>query len=235
MNILSTLLFLIFSLIWYCPIYKKQNGTKLSKGTVLLALLLGAIPGMIIVLILQVLLTKLFATFDLPIIWKNFIEAFLVAGVIEELVKFTFAKIVIGKNKKYQEIDYILIFGAVGLGFGICESLMDMNNILTSIVRGVFAYHVIWQYIMGRHYYAYKKTGSKFQGFIALAFPIVLHGINDFLAFMMSSSLEVDASGDESLIWVIGYIIFLLISIVITIITIRKNIKAAKNKRVIAQ
>lgn len=232
-------IFFIFIFVWYFPAYVKQGRPGKPAGKhYLFAILLGAVPVMLAALILQVALTQLYRVLGVSSGTLRYaLESFVSAAAAEELLKFFFAWLVIRRAGPERQIDYALLFGAVGMGFEITESLMGMDSVLAAVIRGVFAYHILWQFWMGLYYRKYRLAGeagnaSEKVKYFLLTFlvPIVLHGVNDFIAFMAEDAMN--ANNDNAMAyWTLGYIIYILFSVVYLIFTMKKIRKAVSESR----
>ena len=235
---MAFLVFAIFSFVWYYPAYKKQgNVDRLPGKAYRRAILFGIFPATILLLSAQLLLTYVRKLLPLGTVAHNLWEAFLSAAAVEEGVKFLFAWLVIRKFEPKRKIDYALIFAAVGMGYQIAESLMMMDGVVTALIRGIFAYHVLWQYWMGLYFFDYRQAKARGDEgaarkalLLSVGVPFLLHGLNDFIAFMNGAAVE---GGIETEIgaWVFAFLLFVIASIVYLIITMKKVFRAAKESR----
>lgn len=234
------LFFLLFAMIWYYPVWQKQGKLhRLSGKRFFLGLFLGAIPAMLICLILQTGIGILCSRLHFSSVITHLIDALICAALIEEGFKFFFAKITCKKSNANYRIDYVLLFGAVGLGFQIIESVMAIDGVLTAIIRGVLAYHIIWQFWMGYYYYDLldaKESGDKKKKakafFMTFIVPIFMHFACDFIAFMAVDAVNAeDLSGSGIETWAFAFVAFILFSIIFLFKTLKMVYKAAKEKR----
>ena len=138
--------------------------------------------------------------------WK----AFVVAGFSEELFKYIALYLLIWKSKEFNEkFDGIVYAVFVSLGFAAVENVMYVmgNGLSTGIMRAITAVpaHAIFGITMGFYFGLakfYKKERKRLRT-KALIYPIVLHGIYDFILF----------TGIEWLTIVfVGFVVFLYIS-----------------------
>ena len=189
---MGVILFFVFALIWFLPIWFKQRKTGLIKPpAILIAIAMGVIPATIGLVSLQSLLSIIYKFFGIQegTLLHNILQAFLSYAVVEEFVKFVCGILVLNRQAEFKKIDCILLFGAVGLGYEIIETLMFSSGGSFGIyVRGVFIAHVMYQFIMAAHYFEYraaKQEGNakkaKVQLLLAFLVPILLHGTNDLL------------------------------------------------------
>ena len=232
-------IFFVFIFVWYFPAYVRQGKIGKPAGKhYILAILFGALPVMLAALILQIALTRLYRVLGVPSGTLHYaLESFISAAAVEELLKFFFAWLIIRKVRPERQIDYALLFGAVGMGFEITESLMGMDSVLAAVIRGVFAYHILWQFWMGLYYRKYRQAreaenaSGKVKYFIlTFLVPTLLHGINDFIAFMAEAAM--DANNENAMaFWTLGYIVYILFSIVYLIFTMRNIRRAVSESR----
>lgn len=250
--ILPLIIFLVFVFVWYFPVYRKQgNMDRLPKKTVPIAIGVGLIPVFIATILVQFGLGYLLKFLGLTGIPYFAFDAFIIAALVEEMVKFLGAFLIVRKVKPKREVDYALIFGAVGLGFEVLETIICLDNVLVGAERGVFALHIIWQLWMGLYFYRYHqakqmndKAAAKKNLTLALLVPIVIHGMHDFLAFVTADKVEkldinnlANAASAETAvtIWLVVLCTFLIFEIVFQIITYRKALKAARESKLTDQ
>lgn len=138
--------------------------------------------------------------------WK----AFVVAAFSEELFKYIALYLLIWKSAEFNEkFDGIVYATYVSLGFAAVENVMYVmdGGLSTGIMRAITAVpaHAIFGITMGFYFGMakfYEKERAKLK-LKALAFPILLHGIYDFILF----------TGIEWLTIVfVGFVIYLYVS-----------------------
>ncbi|MEA5026121.1 Protease PrsW [bioreactor metagenome] len=112
-------------------------------------------------------------------------------ALIEEGFKFIATKIVAYKARAFDEIyDGIIYCVMVSLGFATVENIMYVNayGTGTALLRAVTAVpaHTIFAVTMGYYLGLSKAMPQKRLGYqiLALAVPILLHGIYDFILFL---------------------------------------------------
>ncbi|MCY1723445.1 PrsW family glutamic-type intramembrane protease [Prolixibacteraceae bacterium Z1-6] len=138
--------------------------------------------------------------------WK----AFVVAAFSEELWKFVALYVLIWRSPEFNEkFDGIVYAVYVALGFAAVENVMYVmeGGFSTGIMRAVTAVpaHAIFGVTMGFYFglakfYEKQQAGLKLK---ALGFPILLHGIYDFILF----------TGIEWLTIVfVGFVVYLYVS-----------------------
>jgi len=123
-------------------------------------------------------------------IWISlFMQSFVTAALFEEVSKFAVFRIVIYKNKHFDEVtDGIIYMAIVSLGFACFENVMySVDDIFTGLLRAFTAVpgHAIWSGIMG--YYIGRARFSKQSEFglifAGLFLGILYHGAYDFVLF----------------------------------------------------
>jgi len=205
MNLLILSLAPVFIIGGY--IYFRDKYEKEPIRLLLLALFLGALT-VIPILFLESFLesfTNLFPGISAAA-WK----AFVVAAFSEELFKYVALYLLIWKSREFNEkFDGIVYAVFVSLGFAAVENILYVtdNGYGTGLMRAVTAVpaHAIFGITMGFYFgmakfYPKKENQLKLK---ALFYPIVLHGIYDFILF----------TGIEWLIIVfVGFLIFLYFS-----------------------
>ena len=188
-------------------IYFRDKYEKEPVRLLVFALLAGALTVIPILFVEQFLdrFTELFPGL-MAAAWK----AFVVAGFSEELFKYIALYLLIWKSKEFNEkFDGIVYAVFVSLGFAAVENVMYVmgNGLSTGIMRAITAVpaHAIFGITMGFYFGLakfYKKERKRLRT-KALIYPIVLHGIYDFILF----------TGIEWFTIVfVGFVVFLYIS-----------------------
>ena len=248
------LLFVIFIFVWYFPIWKRQGKKeKLPRFTIAKAIGTGMIPGFLVIILFQVVLGYLQKALALPVAWDSAFSSFIGAALVEETVKFLGAWLIIRKVKPVRKVDYVLIFGAVGLGYEVTETLLLLDSVIAGVARGIFAQHIIWQLWMGMFYWEYcrakennDREACRKNLVSAFFVPFVLHGINDFVAFMAENAMKgmdngmlenMQAAGvmtpelESAAVWVAVMLLFMVFEFVFQILCFKKALKVAKQSR----
>ncbi|MEN8116468.1 MAG: PrsW family glutamic-type intramembrane protease [Bacteroidota bacterium] len=188
-------------------IYFRDKYEKEPLRLLLFALLAGALTVIPILFIERFLdtVTNLFSGL-LAAAWK----AFVVAAFSEELFKYLALYILIWKSKEFNEkFDGIVYATYVSLGFAAVENVLYVTGggIETGIMRAITAVpaHAIFGITMGFYFglakfYERERRSLKQK---ALIYPIVLHGIYDFILFTGIQWLT---------IVFVGFVIFLYVS-----------------------
>lgn len=166
-------------------IYFRDKYEKEPIRLLLLALLFGALT-VIPILFLEYFLNgfaNLFTGLGAAA-WK----AFVVAGFSEELFKFLALYILVWKSREFNDkFDGIVYAVFISLGFAAVENIMYVtgNGHFTGIMRAVTAVpaHAIFGITMGFYFgmakfYEKQRKQLKLK---ALIYPIILHGIYNFI------------------------------------------------------
>ena len=251
---MSLVVFLIFIFVWYFPIWRRQGQTgRLPRRTIAESIAAGLIPGFLAIIILQILFGFLLRALPLTGAAYSAVDAYISAALIEESVKFLAAYLIIRKVQPTRKVDYVLIFGAVGLGYEVTETLLLLDSVVSGFFRGVFAQHIIWQLWMGMFFWEYMQAkrdqnpaGCRRNLFLSLAVPFFLHGTNDFLAFMVEKGLKnVEPGALENFSaqqvvtpdleaagwWFLALLVFMILQIIFQIVTFRMALKTAADSR----
>ena len=128
--------------------------------------------------------------------------------------------------RKYnRKIDYIVIFASVATGFELFESFYQMEDLISMIIRCVFATHIAMQIIMADFYYQ-KKT------VFALLIPVLLHGFLDFAIDYGTAMMAMAGENEQAVLVGTG---FLLAQVVISIVTIIMSMGVARRAGIEAE
>lgn len=188
-------------------IYYRDKYEKEPIRLLLFALIVGGLT-VIPILFLEQFLSSFTGLFYglMAAAWK----AFVVAAFSEELFKYIALYLLIWKSPEFNEkFDGIVYATYVSLGFAAVENVLYVmdGGLSTGLMRAITAVpaHAIFGITMGFYFGMakfYEKQRANFK-LKALAFPILLHGIYDFILF----------TGIEWLTIVfVGFVIFLYIS-----------------------
>lgn len=188
-------------------IYFRDKYEKEPLRLLLFALLAGGLT-VIPILFLESFLDRFSLLFPwlLSAAWR----AFAVAAFSEELFKYVALYILIWKSREFNEkFDGIVYASYVSLGFAAVENVLYVmdGGLSTGVVRAITAVpaHAIFGITMGFYFglakFYEKECRSLKQK--ALLFPILLHGIYDFILFTEIGWLT---------IVFIGFVVYLYIS-----------------------
>jgi len=171
---------ILLSYIWLRDKYEREPWSMLVK-----ALVLGALSVIPILFVEEFLMgyINLFSGLMRP-----FWNAFVVAACSEELFKFLFLYLLIWKSREFNEkFDGIVYAVFISLGFAAVENVMyvfrygqqaGVTRALTA-VPAHFLFGVAMGYFMGMARFFANRRRTMIR--LAIAVPILLHGIYDFI------------------------------------------------------
>ena len=145
---------------------------------------------------------------------NSFLQAFVVAGLVEESFKYMATLFVLRKNKYYDQFyDGIVYAVFVSLGFAFLENILYVveHGMQTAIIRGLLTVpaHALFGVAMG-YYISLSKMSNKKDAsknrFLALFVPICLHGLFNFFLIDMENQKENQAL--LVIVYLIGFFIF---------------------------
>ena len=233
----------IIMVLWILPAYlKAPKDYRLDKKFIIKTIFMGLVIGFIGAFILQIILGSILTNvFNIPQngLLYEFIKAFIMFGLIEELMKFSAGSFSLKKSRFQSKFDYIIIFSLVAFGFTLIETtIASSTGGLAGVIRAFFPFHIMWQIFMGAHLYEYKvakmnndsKTMKK-ELALAFAVPILMHGCCDFSTTLIgrASTLIQSSMGTFDIISLILPLIYMIVLIVFTIMTEIKFYKYCKN------
>lgn len=188
-------------------VYFRDKYEKEPVKLLLIALVAGGLT-VIPILFLEHFLSSFATLFDG--LWVAAWDAFVVASFSEELFKYAALFILIWRSKEFNEkFDGIVYATYVSLGFAAVENVLYVlqGGLTTGIMRAVTAVpaHAIFGITMGFYFglakfYEKERTSLQLK---ALVYPIVLHGIYDFILFTGIKWL---------MIVFVGFVIYLYVS-----------------------
>lgn len=233
MDILLLTIAIIPVIVLMIYVYKKDKYEKEPWGMLVRAFMLG-----ILSIPLALCCDEIFAEI-LP--GKTvFFEAFFQAGIPEELAKWGLFMLFIWKNKNFDEFfDGIVYACFIGLGFACVENILYVFDnesyslaIHTGVMRallsvpGHFLFAVIMGYYLGLAKFK-KNDRSKFLIF-SILFPIIAHGLFDYL-LMLSSAFS-----ENNIEWlgVLLYVLFIYLDIKMWKICLRHIEKLQEKSRI---
>ena len=228
--------------LWILPPYlKAPKEYRLDKKFIIKTILMGIVVGFIGAFILQIIVGSIFVNvLKIPqdSLLYEVIKAFILFGLIEELMKFSVGSFSLKKSQFQSKFDYMFIFALAAFGFTLLETTIASSGGLAGIFRAFFPFHIVWQIFMGAHLYEYKvakmnndtKTMKK-ELAIAFAVPILMHGCCDFSTTLLvnAASLIQSTMSTLDVISLILPLMYMLALIIFTIITEIKFYKYCKN------
>ena len=143
--------------------------------------------------------------------WSTFGQAFLEAGIPEELCKFLVLYWLIWKAPDFDEhFDGIVYATFVSMGFACLENILYVfqYGAGTGIMRAVTAVpgHFFFAVVMG-YYFSRAKfdiPNRKSNMIKCIIYPMIVHGIYDMILFMMN---RISDSEDDSLSYIVGILL----------------------------
>ena len=164
---------------------------------------------------------------------KAAFQAFILAALIEELVKYLTANKVIKKNSdRVSRLDCIAYTAIVGIGFQLIETVVYLleSNVGQILVRGFTMGHPSYGMLMGFFIGKALYTGRKSCRIAAFAWPFFLHGLYDF-----SLAEEFQALNDN-LVFVPFIVIIIELAVLIRLLfLIKKERHGTKYTNPVAQ
>lgn len=130
--------------------------------------------------------------------FNSFLQAFIIAGLIEESFKYMATQFILRKNKYYDQFyDGIVYAVFVSLGFAFLENILYVveHGMQVAFMRGLLTVpaHALFGVSMG-YYISLAKMGNKKDSsknrFLALFVPIGLHGLFNFFLIDMDAQKE---------------------------------------------
>lgn len=192
-------------LIWF--IYKLDYVEKEPAGLILQVFILGALTPVIIYPV-QSNLEAVFSAAGISShsVLFTLINAFIIAALVEELMKFLILRIRIWNNKEFNyRFDAMVYAVAVSLGLAATENLAyvfsgsmnyGFNGGLTialartlTAIPGHASFAVFMGYYLGeaKWYKTRQEPGkARLNFWMALLVPVCLHGLYDFIAMLDS-------------------------------------------------
>ncbi len=123
--------------------------------------------------------------------FENFYVSFIVAGLVEEGLKFISIILLIWGNRNFNEKFDGIVYGVfIALGFASCENILYVTSdvlggVETAILRGIISIpaHSFYGIFMG-YYLSKSKYERKINILFAFFVPFILHGTLDFILSM---------------------------------------------------
>jgi protease PrsW len=157
------------------------------KGLIMKSVLFGflaVLPAVIVELVLDSVIPKFGVMADAAV------KGFLVAGLVEEGIKFAFVTMWIYARKEFDEVaDGIVYTACLSLGFALVENVMySVGSPWIMLARAFTAVpmHATASGIMGYFIGISKNGGGKDRKFEGLLWAVLIHGVYDFFAFSQS-------------------------------------------------
>lgn len=196
LHIIAVLIYLGVAFLIVRSVLKKQNSLTLKKRAFVLTLLSGAFPCTVCIIIFELLFDR-FIFQSTGSLGGEILTSFFRAALIEEAFKLIFCRIAIKKHMPSTKIEYILLCGMIGAGYGIVEKLAYGGGVIL-IVNAFLPLHIFFQFLMGA--LLYEK-----RGILTFLLPFLVHGLWDSLLAIAGWLLEQEG---RALPEVLGLVMF---------------------------
>ena len=196
MNILISLSCAVAPAIFLIIYFYRQDKAKPEPKKVVRKVFIAGIISTIPAIILELLVDNLKFLFSWSAVAFNFFEAFIVAALCEELIKFFVVKLTVYKNTVFDETaDGVVYTIAASLGFACLENVLYVmgGNLVVALVRAFTAVplHAIASGIMGYYIGKAKFSGSREEENKlirkGLLIAVLIHGYYDFVIFSIDT------------------------------------------------
>lgn len=161
-----------------------------------------------------------FNVFDSALL-RSFYDAFIVAAIVEEGVKFLFLNHIIWDRREFnQHYDGIVYAVFVSLGFALVENVMYVAEygFGVAVVRALLSVptHGLLGVCMGYFYALAKFSPKNRSGLLLLSFlvPMLIHGLYDFVLMYLNVNNNVGVA-------LVLFIVFVVLMICLWIVAIR--------------
>lgn len=147
----------------------------------------------------------------------GFARTFILIGLVEELLKYLFTKIVMRKKGVVNTwMDALLCFAITAVSFQMIEDVQfSSGSILTVIFRALSPFHFTFAVIMGYFYGLGKVRGNGLYTIAAIVVPAFIHTMYDFSINLLNRS-------DQFFGLTLVMLILMFILTVIMILKLRK-------------
>ena len=223
---------LIISLLWYMPGIKLQgeNAVIKKKDYWWCALVAGLLTSCVLIVVTELVWDAVVKRTGLSGLPLEIVGSFLRAALLEETFKFVGCIMSIDRVRPKRKIDFVMLFGLIGLTYNIFEKLFLGGA--AAIVGSLIPMHLMWQFNQGGHFYEHKKAvlvGDKGRAgkekFAFLFIPFFIHGCWDALI-----SVGVYLMGDKfpgvvqalGFVMIIGIIVYGIVYSVKTFRNVKK-------------
>lgn len=236
--ILAVLLMPIVPVVTYILVIKKDafDGKKLPWIRYVLGVLFGMTACTLCIMILELTWDRFFKPVGEETLFDDVISSFLRAALIEEAMKMVFSMLYRKMNKGQRRIEFILLAGTIGIGYGFIEKMV-IGNPMAIIVNIVLPFHMLFQFLMGNYLYeakVCKEQGNKkgHAGALLKAYflPFLVHGTWDTL---LSGASWITTQEEPEWMQYLGVGCLAVLFIggaIIGLLSIKKVIKIAKSE-----
>ena len=212
----------------FLPLRKVPADRRLGTGVYIRSILVGMTLTTVCIMLAELLWDRV--TGIRPAEVTNRAEAvlcsFLRAALLEEGIKWFFVKRVLKKRKPADKLQYMLLAGTIGMGYGITEKLV--LGPLAALTDAFFALHIMFQFVMGACLYEAgqsreQRERKRAEG-LAFLLPLCLHGLWDSILSVCTLGLEKEmtAAGVISLLLMLAAVIGALVGEIRMILYLRK-------------
>lgn len=217
-----------------------ENDNKLTKKNYLVIFFFyGFVIATLLIIVTELTWDGIFKAIGVEKnIYREIIECFLRAALLEETFKFLAFILARKKYKINRVADSMFAAGFIGLMYGIIEKAVLFNP-LAIVVNLIFPMHILWQWNQGRHYQISKDEKKKnnkakafFHMFLATFMIFFLHGSWDALLSISGYLLDSENAINNGELY--GGIILgvtLLLGLIYTIVTFIITFKTSKKEK----
>jgi len=211
-QIIGIIVGILITALWiFIPLNKMPQERQISKRVYICSIILGATLCSLLICISEVLWDKITGISNGVVndVWEAFATSFLRAALIEELVKFVFVKRVLKRHEPVDKLQYMLLAATIGMGYAIVEKLMLSPGAV--IISAVFAFHIMFQFIMGGYLYeaSNSENVSRKRSMTIKAFlvPFLVHGAWDMALCVVEKYLNSTSEGASILAMLLFFVI----------------------------
>lgn len=169
--------------------FLKKDSAKPEPRRILIRVLIWGILSTIPTIILELSLETFQKQLNLSPLGIAAFDAFVIAGLSEELIKLLVVRLIVWKQSAFDEImDGIIYTIVASLGFALMENILYVleGGIGTALIRAFTAVpmHALASGIMGYHLGLARFSDNPGRHILTgLAWGVFLHGLYDFLLF----------------------------------------------------
>jgi protease PrsW len=192
MNVIISFILAVVPALFILRYYYKQDKKKPEPKGVVFKLFFMGMLGTIPILFLEALVSQFKGLFVWHPLALAFFEAFVVAALCEEYIKYSIVKKYAYHDIHFdEEMDGIVYAVVASLGFACVENIIFVinHNFAVALVRGFTSVplHALAAGLMGYYIgcakFADSRKAEKLFFFKGLAIAILIHGLYDFIIF----------------------------------------------------
>lgn len=209
---------LIITLLWYMPGIKLQgeNAVLKKKDYWWCVWTPGVLTSCLLIVLTEILWDMLVKQTGLSGLPLELIGSFFRAALLEEGFKYMGSKMCVDKYKPRRKIDFVMLFGLIGLTYNVFEKLFLGG--VACIVGSLIPMHLMWQFNQGAHYYEHEKAvlagdeeKAKKEKIGYLLVPFIFHGFWDALISVGAFLMDDDFPG---VVQGLGFVLILAVIVV---------------------